>query len=469
MSVDLQRSRRARPDRPAEAGDRLPPHSVEAEQGVLGSVFLQPGESMGEAVEKIPTPEVFYDLRHRTIYEVLIEMYDRREPIDTITVGQRLRDRQQLEAIGGGAYLSSLPDSVPSAANVGYYINVVREKFILRRLLQAAAAITASVYEHEGEVDSLLDHVERDILAINQIRTGAHAGADMKQLVSRAVTTIEDFHQRQGALTGISTGFPDLDRMTSGLVAGDMIVIAARPSVGKTSLAMNIAEHIAAGPTPIPVGVFSLEMTADSLVLRMLCSRARVNLRNLRDGILTERDFAKLFTASKELSQAKLHIDDTSGLSILQLRAKARRMYQQHGIKLFVIDYMQKLHSTNRRADNRQQEISDISNGVKDLAKELLVPVIIAAQLNRASVKENRKPRLDDLRESGAIEQDADVVILLYRPEDDGDAPSKANAIPVHLLIEKQRNGPTGDVPLTFLKPFTRFESASKIHDDDVP
>jgi replicative DNA helicase len=251
-----------------------------------------------------------------------------------------------------------------------------------------------------------------------------------------------------------------------------MIVIAARPSMGKTSLAMNIAEHVAVD-LKLPVGVFSLEMTSESLVLRMLCSRSRVNLRNVREGFLAERDFPKLTGAAGTLASAPLFIDDSGGLSILQLRAKARRMSQQYGIKLFVIDYLQLLHSTSRRAENRQQEIADISNGIKALAKELNVPVIVLSQLNRELEREkNRKPRMSDLRESGAIEQDADLVGLLYKPNADDEeaaAATEEDAVPVNLLIAKQRNGPTGDVHLTFLKPFTRFESAAKVGDEDMP
>jgi replicative DNA helicase len=319
-----------------------------------------------------------------------------------------------------------------------------------------------------------MDEVERDILRISEARVTSETKT-IKDLVKSAITQIEDFHQRQGLLTGVATGFTDLDKMTSGLHAGEMIVIAARPSMGKTSLAMNVAEHVAI-EQKLPVGVFSLEMTSESLVLRMLCSRSRVNLRNVRDGFLAERDFPKLTGAAGKLASAPLFIDDSSGLSILQLRAKARRMAQQHGIKLFVIDYLQLLHSTARRAENRQQEIADISNGIKSLAKELEVPIIVLSQLNRELEKDkNRKPRLSDLRESGAIEQDADVVGLLYKPSSGDDDDSSAStgeeqdAVAVNLLIAKQRNGPTGDVNLTFLKSFTRFESAAKVSDDDVP
>jgi len=274
-------------------------------------------------------------------------------------------------------------------------------------------------------------------------------------------------------LSGVPSGFADFDKMTHGLHGGEMVVIAGRPSMGKTSLAMNIAEHVAVNER-LPVGVFSLEMTAESLVLRMLCSRSRVNLRNVRDGFLAERDFPKLTGAAGKMAAAPLFIDDSAGLSILQLRAKARRMHQQHGIKLLVVDYLQLLHSTAARAkENRQQEIADISSGIKGLAKELDIPVIVLAQLNRELEKDkSRKPRLSDLRESGSIEQDADLVGLLYKPsvdDEEGGGGGDSESRPVNLLIAKQRNGPTGDVNLTFLNSITRFESAAKVSDEDVP
>jgi replicative DNA helicase len=472
-NVDLKKSLRKRPPKAsAPKVDRLPPHSLEAEQGVLGCVLVSPHDCLGECIEKLKRgAEVFYDLRHQTLYNELVAMYDEKEPIDLITLPQRLKDKQLLEGVGGLAYVSSLPDAVPSAANLSYYLEIVREKYVLRKMIHTCTDIVGRVYEHEGEVDSLLDEVEREVLQIVESReTGTMMG--VKELVHKAINTIEDYHQRQGMLTGLSTGFPDLDKMTSGLHGGEMIVLAARPSMGKTSLAMNIAESVAVDQQ-IPVGVFSLEMTSESLILRMLCSRARVNLRNIREGFLAERDFPKLTGAAGKLSQSPLFIDDTSGLSILQLRAKARRMATQYGIKLFVVDYLQLLHSTARRAENRQQEIADISNGLKGLAKELDVPVIVLSQLNREFEKDkDRKPRLSDLRESGAIEQDADVVALLYKAktgdEDEGGG-REEEVVAVNLLIAKQRNGPTGDVHLTFMKTYTRFESAAKVSADDVP
>ncbi|MEY3275282.1 MAG: Replicative helicase, partial [Verrucomicrobiota bacterium] len=416
--------------------------------------------------------EAFYDLRHRTIYDVLVSMYDRKEPIDLITLGQKLRDAGQLDGVGGLAYLSDLMDAVPSAANLAYYLDIVREKHVLRRVLATCSEAVSKVHEYEGAVDSLLDEVERDILKISQDRS-ENTNRTMRELVRSAVDMIQDFHQRKGGLTGLPTGFPDLDKMTSGLQPADMVVIAARPSMGKTSLAMNIAEHVSVEAN-LPVGVFSLEMTSESLVMRMLCSLARVNGRLIRDGFLSEGDFRRLTAAAGKLSRAPIHIDDTPGLSILQLRARARRMWQQHGVKLFIIDYLQLMHSTSKKAaDSRQQEVAELSNGVKALAKELKVPVIVLCQLNRELEKDkDRKPKLSDLRESGAIEQDADLVGLLYKPAAEDDDQRREDpearddgmgATPVNLLIAKQRNGPTGDVCLTFLKGITRYESASKI------
>jgi replicative DNA helicase len=453
--------------------DRLPPHSVEAEQGVLGCVLLSPNDCMGECIEKLKAGDlVFYDLRHQTLFQALVEMYDQKQAIDSITVPQYLKNKQQLEGVGGLAYLSTLPDAVPSAANLQYYLDIVMEKYLLRKVVATCTGIVGRVFDYEGEVDSLLDGVERDILQISQDRAQGQTRT-VKDLVQTAITTIEALHLNKGQLTGITTGFFDFDAMTSGLHEGEMVVIAARPSVGKTSLAMNIAEHVALD-LKFPVGVFSLEMTAEQLVLRMICSRARVNLRNVRDGFLSERDFPKLTGVAGKLANAPLYIDDTGGLAILQLRAKARRMWQQYGVKLFVIDYLQLLHSPSRRAENRQQEIAEISGGIKALAKELGVPIIVLSQLNRELEKRGpgERPRLSDLRESGAIEQDADLVGLLYKEVKDGEDEQDVaarEALPVKLYIAKQRNGPTGDVDLTFLKAYTKFESASKVSTEDIP
>ncbi|MFM1944553.1 MAG: replicative helicase [Verrucomicrobiota bacterium] len=471
--TDLKRGRRQKAQLADIAKvDRLPPHSIEAEQGVLGCVFLSPMDGLGICIERFKAgPNVFYDLRHRTLYEVVIQMYDAREQIDLLTVQQRLKDKGLLEGAGGLAYLASLPDAVPSAANLSYYADIVREKYLLRRMISTCTEAVARIYEQQDEVDSLLDEVERDVLQLSEERVESNVKS-IKDLVKSAITTIEEFHQRQGVLTGVSTGFADLDKMTTGLHGGEMIVVAARPSVGKTSLAMNIAEHVAID-LGLPVGVFSLEMTSESLVLRMLCSRSHVNLRSIREGFLAERDFPRLTGTAGRLASAPLFIEDSSNISILQLRAKARRMHMQYKIRLIVIDYLQLLHSTAKRADNRQQEIADISSGIKGLAKELNVPVIVLSQLNREVEKDkNRRPKLSDLRESGSIEQDADLVALLYRAaadDEEGGIMSEQDAIPVNLYIAKQRNGPVGEISLMFFKGFTRFESAAKVRAEDVP
>jgi replicative DNA helicase len=461
-------------DRGAATLDRLPPHSQECEQGVLGCCLLSPNECLGEVIEKLKDDgkEAFYDLRHQVIYENLVAMFDIRAGIDLVTVQQRLKNAQLLEQVGGVPYLSALQEAIPSVANLSYYLDHVREKYLLRKMIQTCSGVVGRIYDFEGEVDELLDEVEKEVLKVNESRVTAKT-KKMDGLVDHAITQVEHFFQRQGEITGLSTGFLDLDRMTDGLHGGEMWVIAARPSMGKTSLAMNIAEHVGI-ELKLPVGIFSLEMSAESLVLRTMCSLARVNLRNIRDGFMAEGDFPKLTAAAIRLRTTPFIIDDTAQLSILQLRARARRMFQQHGIKLFVIDYMQLSKGTSKQAkDNRQQEIAEISGGVKALAKELNVPVIVLSQLNREIEKEkNRKPRLSDLRESGSIEQDADLVGMLYKPDADDDEaaiPAESDGVAVNLLIAKQRNGPTGIVNLTFLKPYTRFETASKFSDEDVP
>jgi replicative DNA helicase len=471
-SVDLHKGKRRRSvldARAMDATDRLPPHSLEAEVGVLGCILLMPKECVGKCVERFkPGAAVFYDLKNQTIYEALVEMYEAKQAIDTITLHQWLKDREKLQAVGGLDYIAPLPDKVASSSNLEFYAGIVWDKYILRKVILAGMAMVEGAFTNQGEVDQLVDQCERDVLAIGQERVSTKT-TDIKTLVTGVFNTMEKWHANQGALTGISFGLSDLDRMTTGMHGGEMIVIAGRPSLGKTSLAMGIAEAVAVDQH-LPVGVFSLEMSSESLVLRMLCSRGRVNLRSVREGYFGERDFPKLSKAGLAFSAAPLHIDDTPGLSILQLRAKARRMWQQFGIKLFVIDYLQLLHSTNRRAENRQQEIADISNGVKALAKELDVPVIVLAQLNRELEKEkNRKPRMSDLRESGAIEQDADLIGMLYRPNEDGEPDSQPkDIVEVDLEIVKQRNGPTGPVHLQFFKTYTRFEMAAKIAPEDV-
>ncbi|MDP9254069.1 MAG: replicative DNA helicase [Verrucomicrobiota bacterium] len=436
---------------------------MEAEQGVLGSMLISPREIIAECVEKI-NEEYFYVPAHQTIYTVLVELWNAGQGIDLITFTQVLRDRNLLDAVGGAAFVTSLFTFVPTAANVGYYLEIVREKYILRQIIAACTEGVRRSYEEQDEVSNLLDEVEQKIFAVGEDRFKGQV-LTMKDQVMAAIEAIEGLYERKGGITGISTGFAELDRMTSGLHGAEMIVIAARPSMGKTALAMNITEHVAIYEK-LPVAVFSLEMSSQQLVQRLLCSRARVNLQKVRDGFLAERDFPSLTAAASKLAEARIFIDDSAGLSILELRAKARRLKAQQDVQLIVVDYLQLLRSTSRRAqDNRQLEISEISAGLKGLAKELKIPIIVIAQLNRQpEARSGGKPRLSDLRESGSIEQDADLVGLLVRPElyeeDEDTRAEKAGE--AELIIAKQRNGPVGEIQLTFLKEFTRFEDRAR-------
>jgi len=450
---------------PASSQDihRAPPHSVEAEQGVLGSMLISPRETIGECVEKI-NEEYFYVPAHETIYNVLVDLWNAGQAIDLITFTQVLRDRNLLESVGGAAFVTSLFTFVPTAANVGYYLDIVRDKYILRQIITASTESVRRAYEEQDEVSNLLDEVEQKIFAVGEDRFKGQM-LSMKDQVMEAIESIEKLYERKGGITGISTGFVEFDRMTSGLHPAEMIVIAARPSMGKTALAMNIAEH-AAIQEKLPVGVFSLEMSSQQLVQRLLCSRARVNLQKVRDGFLGERDFPSLTAAASKLAEAKIFIDDSASLTILELRAKARRLKAQQDVQLIIVDYLQLLRSTSRRAqDNRQLEISEISAGLKGLAKELKIPVIVVAQLNRQpEARSGGKPRLSDLRESGSIEQDADLVGLLVRPEiyEEDEEARAEKAGEAELIIAKQRNGPVGEISLTFLKEFTRFEDRAR-------
>ena len=442
---------------------RTPPHSVEAEQGVLGSMLISPRDTISECVEKI-NEEYFYVPAHQTIYTVLVELWNAGQAIDLITFTQVLRDRNLLEGVGGAAFVTGLFTFVPTAANVQYYIDIVRDKYILRSIIAAATESVRRAYEEQDEVGNLLDEVEQRIFAVGEDRFKGQM-LSMKDQVMEAIESIEKLYERKGGITGISTGFVEFDRMTSGMHPSEMIVIAARPSMGKTALAMNIAEHVAVNEK-LSVGVFSLEMSSQQLVQRLLCSRARVNLQKVRDGFLGERDFPSLTAAASKLAEAKIFIDDSASLTILELRAKARRLKAQQDVQLIIVDYLQLLRSTSRRAqDNRQLEISEISAGLKGLAKELKIPVIVVAQLNRQpEARSGGKPRLSDLRESGSIEQDADLVGLLVRPEiyEEDEEARAEKAGEAELIIAKQRNGPVGEISLTFLKEFTRFEDRAR-------
>jgi replicative DNA helicase len=441
------------------------PFSEDGEKGVLCSLLLSPREVADICVLHLRS-DAFYIPTHEIIYNLILEFGEKRKPIDFVSLKQALKDRNQLEEIGGPEYISDLYNFVPTAANAGYYIDIVREKYVLRRLISACNRLSTQCYDQQGEIEPLLDEAEKEIFAI----TGEHVKTEIvptKDLVMEAIEQIEKLYENRGSVTGLSTGFIELDRMTSGLHAAEMVVIAARPSMGKTAFAMNIAEHVAMDVGKA-VAVFSLEMSSQQLVQRILCSRAKVDLQRVRNGFLSERDFPNLTAAASQVAAAKMFIDDTPGLTITEMRAKARRMKSQHDIQLIVIDYLQLLRSMSRRAqDNRQLEISEISAGIKALAKELNLPIIVVAQLNRqpdTRAKEGGRPRLSDLRESGSIEQDADLVGLLVRPEyyETDDDAKQERAGEAELIIAKQRNGPTGDVPLTFLKQYTRFETRAR-------
>lgn len=455
--------------RPGAGVDRLPPHDDLSEQAVLGAILLAPSDTMALCISRIKDPEVFYNLAHQEIYRVLVMMHDAQEPIDEITLKTWLELQNLLEDIGGTAYVFSLRDKCVSAANVEYYLENVIGKFRARKAIATATEMVSRVYDNAGEIDALISSATQGLMDLSQAQIDAE-DTPIRDLVQESLAEMEAWMTNRGEVSGLSTGLADLDRMTTGLHGGEMIVIAARPGSGKTSLGMNIVEHVACD-LRLPVGVFSLEMTDRSLVTRMICSRARVNLRQLRDGFLAQRDMPRITSAAGSIASAQIHINDIAGLSILGLRTRARRMQQQYGIRLFVIDYLQLLSAERSKNDNRQQEVASISNGIKALAKELNVPVIVMSQLNRGPEKEkNRRPQLSDLRESGAIEQDADLVGMLFRPAfDPTEEQTSDDSEPITLYVAKQRNGPTGDIALTFMKTYTRFESVGRVSSDDVP
>ena len=452
----------------ADVGRSLP-HSEEAERCLLGSLLLNP-QAIIECIEKFASKdpdtrggEYFYNDKHGLIYRTLVDMTDKHEPVDLVTITQKLAGRNQLDRVGGAAAITQLFNAVPTAANLGFYLNIVRQRYRLRQLIEAGTQIVSESYEAMDEgVDKLVDDVEQLVFNIAQEKS-AHGVVSGSDVVKDAIHEIDDILQHQGKLRGLATGFSELDKCTDGLQRGSIIVIAARPSMGKTSLAMNIAEHVAVmSSTPMPVGVFSLEMPAVQLIIRMLCSVGSVSMKRLRSGVSTDAEYKSLIHAAGRISNAKIFIDDTGDLSIMELRAKARRMKANQNIQLLVIDYLQLMRAPSRgNYDNRQQEIATISGGLKALAKELNIPVIVLSQLNReAEKREGGKPRLSDLRESGAIEQDADVVCLIAPKDDRKDEEVVLEEITsATLIVAKNRNGPQGRIPLQFQREFTRFSS----------
>jgi replicative DNA helicase len=435
--------------------EKVPPHNLETEMAVLGSMLMDE-EAVPAALELLE-PKNFYRESHRKIFQAMTQLFHRQRPVDLVTVTEELKNLDQLESVGGAHYLASLTAVVPTAANIQHYARIVKEKAMLRQLISAATQIVGECYENQDEVESLLDRAEQVLFEIAH-KSDSGQAVLLKEMLSQSIETIERLYQRKELVTGVATGLHDLDVMTAGLQPSDLVILAGRPSMGKSALACCIAEHVGVVER-VPVAIFSLEMSKEQLVHRLLCSHARVDAHKARTGFLAQSDWPKLTNAAGKLAEAPILIDDTPGLSALELRAKARRLRGQYKLGLIVVDYLQMMRGSFR-SENRQQEISEISKSLKALAKELNVPVIALSQLSRApEQREDRRPQLSDLRESGAIEQDADLVMMLFREEIYH--PSEENRGKAELIVAKQRNGPVGTVPLAFLREYTRFESVS--------
>lgn len=438
--------------------DKLPPQNIEAEQSVLGAVLFD-NEALPKALETLSADD-FYKETHRRLFRAMIDLFDKNEPIDIITLSDHLKKNNELDAVGGIAYLSLLANSVPTSANIRYHAKIVREKGLLRALIQTATQITARVYEDSLDADEMVDQAEHMIFDIAEKRTKT-SFASMDSIIKDSIKMIEQLYDKKEAITGIPSGFKDLDEMTSGFQPSDLIIIGGRPGMGKTAFALNIAQHVGV-ELKEPVAIFSLEMSKEQLAMRMLCSEGMVDASRVRKGFLSREDWPKLTSAAGRLAESPLFIDDSSAISVLEVRAKARRLKKEHrGLSLVVVDYLQLMRSRGN-FERREQEISEISRSLKALAKELRVPVIALSQLNRAvEQRSERKPTLADLRESGAIEQDADVIIFLYRDEVYNKASQKKGT--AEIIIAKQRNGPTGTVNLQFQSTMTRFSDLSGI------
>lgn len=441
---------------------RKPLYSEEAEKGVLGSILLDSSHVMDFCLIRLPDTDCFYVPAHQMLYEALQKMEREKKVIDVLTVSECLKSLGRLDEIGGVDFLNQLMDSTPTSAHADYYIEIVRQKYILRRIVGKARETEHLCYTSDEDADLVLGKAEQSFFEIGQQRSDEIV--PWETAVAKSVGIIEHILETRAGISGIPSGYRDLDNMMMGLHKGDMIVLAARPSMGKTSLAMNIVENVAMGATqehePKAVGVFSLEMSREQLVLRMLCSVAGVDTQRIHRGSISNKEHGQLMQAADRLSKAKIYVDDSAALEVVDLRARARRMKKRFNIDLFVIDYLQLMNNSKvSRNDGRQQVVSSISGGIKAMAKELNVPVIVLSQLNRApDARENGEPRLSDLRESGSIEQDADVVLLLWRPGKYEDSKDQAESM---IEIAKQRNGPVGKVQLIFRSHLTRFESAA--------
>ncbi|MBN1445084.1 MAG: replicative DNA helicase [Candidatus Omnitrophica bacterium] len=434
--------------------DKIPPQSLDAEKAVLGCMLISEAAKI-EAFETLKE-DFFYSDTHRKIFSALCMLFDKNEKCDLITLTNKLKQQDMLDEIGGVEYLSEILELMPTAANFDDYIKIVKDKYILRAVIESATQIISEASSNPEEVDSFLDKAESIIFEIGQKKT-KRTVYPLKDLIKDNIDLIEEIHNRRGYVTGIPTGFTDLDKRTTGLHPAEFIIIASRPSMGKTAFACNIALNLNTGTTSFPILFFSLEMSKEQLVQRMLCCEAKINLLKLRQGMLSDQDMGNILLSAGRLESSPIFIDDTPSLNVFELRARARRMKSSENVQLIVIDYLQLMRSRGR-AENRQQEISEISASLKALAKELNVPVIGISQLNRATEQRGtREPQLSDLRESGSLEQDADLVLLLYR-EDFYKTEDTDTGI-AEIIIAKQRNGPTGKLNLTFRKEFTRFEN----------
>ena len=445
---------------------RTPPHSIEAEQAVIGAIFLEP-EAMSTASEFL-IPQDFYRPSHQRIFQIMMQLSDRGEPIDLLTVTNALNSSKLLEEVGGVSYLTELADAVPTAANISYYTKIVEEKSVLRRLIRTATDIVTESFNREDEIEDVLSEAEKNILDVSN-RQNANAFKNIKDVLIDVYDNIEQLHQNTGDVTGIPTGFKDLDHITSGFQRNDLIIVAARPSVGKTAFALNVAQNVAI-KTDENVAIFSLEMGADQLVSRMLCAEGNIDAQRLRTGNLEAEDWTKLTMAMGSLSNAGIFIDDSPGIRVNEIRSKCRRLKQEHGLGMILIDYLQLIQGSGASAkENRQQEVSEISRSLKGLARELEVPVIALSQLSRGvEQRQDKRPMMSDLRESGSIEQDADIVGFLYRDDYYDKESEKQNII--EIIIAKQRNGPVGTVELAFVKEYNKFVDLDhKYSAQDIP
>src|SRR3954465_1936916 len=442
----------------AAVAERTLPHNLEAERSVLGAILLH-NDAFNLAAEVIDANDFFRDA-HRRIFDKMVRLAERNDAIDLVTLKEELGRSGDLDEVGGPAYISALIDGVPRSTNVEHYARIIKEKATLRHLIFSANKILATAYAGEDEADLLLDQAEHAHCAIadDKVRDGF---VSLRDLAQGSLDTIEKLHSRKELVTGVPTGFTDLDEMTSGLQPSDLVIIAARPSMGKTSLVLNMAQHVGT-KTDMTVGVFSLEMSKEQLFLRLLTSEARIDAHRLRGGFLGERDWGRLSEAIGVLSEAKIFIDDTASIGVLEMRAKCRRLASEHGLHLIVVDYIQLMQGRGR-FENRTLELASISRSLKGLAKELGVPVVVLSQLSRGpESRSDHRPQLSDLRESGALEQDADLVGLIYRDDVYNKDPNNPDAGTAELIIAKQRNGPTGTVKLAFLREQTRFANLAQ-------